>query len=398
MRKFAVVFICLVVLIGGAALYQIHRPVPPVTIAALAPAADRVPGTLSLSWPAEGSASVAVAGIGLMGEVNGTQVYPLASVAKLMTAYLTLQKHPLGPYADGPSVTITAQDVADYRADVAARNSVAKVALGETFTERQLLEALLLPSGDNIATLLARWNSGSVSAFVQEMNSTAKTLGMTHTHYADPAGVDPSSAGSALDQVTMAEADMANPAFRAIVAMPQARLPTGAVVYNTDYVLGKGGIIGIKTGSMSAVGANFVFATQPLVDGKPVLLIGCVMGQHGPRPLMTALTAGQSLARQAAANLTQVALVKSGARIATLSSAWGQSAAVSAGGGMDAVVWPGLPITRRIDAAPLGVEVAPNAVVGHLVVAAGGQTASLPLTAGGAIAAPTLSWTLLRGL
>ena len=398
MRKYGIAILFILVVGVIAAIYQIHRPLPALRQTSLAPAAYRVPGNLNITWPAQGSAAVAVAGIGVMGSSNADQVAPLASVAKLMTAYLTLQKHPLGPYSSGPKVTVTAADVATYRENVAAHNSVAPVAEGEVITERQLLEALLLPSGDNIATLLARWDAGSVSAFVQEMNETARKLGMTHTHYADPAGVDPGTAGSALDQVKIAEADMAIPAFKGIVAQPQATLPVGGVVYNTDYILGHDGIIGIKTGSMSQVGANFVFATEPKVNGKKVLLIGCIMAQHGQQPLMTALHGGAALAAQAAGNLQQMILVKEGAQVGALSSAWGQTAAIAATKGVTAIVWPGLTVAETLETKPLGDSVTANTETGQLVVKAGGQTATVPVRSVGGITRPTAVWKLERGI
>jgi serine-type D-Ala-D-Ala carboxypeptidase (penicillin-binding protein 5/6) len=75
----------------------------------------------------------------------------------------------------GPQITVTPADVAVYRADAAAGQSVVAVRAGERLTERQALEGLLLPSGNNVATLLAR--SGSERAFVAKMNASARALG-----------------------------------------------------------------------------------------------------------------------------------------------------------------------------------------------------------------------------
>jgi D-alanyl-D-alanine carboxypeptidase (penicillin-binding protein 5/6) len=63
-----------------------------------------------------------------------------------------------------------------------------KVTAGEKLTERQVLEGMLLPSGDNIAALLAAWDAGSDSAFVARMNAQARAFGTDHTRYATPAG------------------------------------------------------------------------------------------------------------------------------------------------------------------------------------------------------------------
>ncbi|MGC8494263.1 MAG: D-alanyl-D-alanine carboxypeptidase family protein [Syntrophobacteraceae bacterium] len=394
MRKSVIVSLFLIVLILVAA-FQILRPLPFLRMQAVASTNYHVPGSVNIQWPAQGAAAIQVNGV-LMGSWNGDQPLALASVAKLMTAYLTLRKHPLATGADGPVLTISADDVATYKADVADQNSVAKVALGEKITERQLLEALLIPSGDNIATLLAKWDAGSVAQFVQEMNRTAVKLGMTHTHYADPAGVSLETVGSALDQLKIAQADMAIPAFRHIVRMKQAKLPFGPTVYNTDYVLGKNGIIGIKTGSMPEAGGNFVFGTQPWVNGQKSLVIGCVMAQQGGKPLMNALQEGASLAQQASANLQEVSLVKTGAKVAEITSAWGQTAPVDATKDLSMIVWPGLSVKESLHPTPLGRTVEAKAAVGQWIVTAGNQSFSIPVQTSESITNPTLLWKLKR--
>jgi D-alanyl-D-alanine carboxypeptidase (penicillin-binding protein 5/6) len=69
-----------------------------------------------------------------------------ASVAKVMTAYLVLRDHPLWPSRDGPTITLTDADVADTDRRAGQRESVVPIAAGEQLTERQALQALLLPS------------------------------------------------------------------------------------------------------------------------------------------------------------------------------------------------------------------------------------------------------------
>jgi len=115
---------------------------------------------------------------------NQTPV-PIASVTKIMTAYLVLKAHPLQPGEDGPILTMNAQDVSDYQNDLSNGYSILKVKQGEQLTEIQLLEGLMLPSGDNIASTLGSWASGTEDAFVAKMNDIAQSLGMTKTHYAD---------------------------------------------------------------------------------------------------------------------------------------------------------------------------------------------------------------------
>src|SRR5207245_2387738 len=96
-----------------------------------------------------------------------------------------------------------------------------RVTAGETLTERQALEALLVGSANNIADALARWDAGSVSAFVDRMNTTAVTEGLARTHYVDPTGIDAGNVGTALDELHLAEVALQVPTLAAIVAEPQ---------------------------------------------------------------------------------------------------------------------------------------------------------------------------------
>jgi len=76
----------------------------------------------------------------------------------------------------------------------------AHLVLSEQLTELQALQALLLPSANNIAAVLARWDGGSAGRFVARMNATARSLGMTHTRYTDPSGYDDATVSTAADQ------------------------------------------------------------------------------------------------------------------------------------------------------------------------------------------------------
>ncbi len=114
-----------------------------------------------------------------------------------MTAYLVLHDHPLGVGEAGPTITLTAADVADTDRRSRRRESVVPVVAGERLTELQALQALLLPSANNIAAALARWDAGSETRFVARMNAAARSLGMRQTRYTDPSGYDPATVSTA---------------------------------------------------------------------------------------------------------------------------------------------------------------------------------------------------------
>ena len=114
-----------------------------------------------------------VQGVGLVGATADQTSVPMASVTKVMTAIIVLRDHPLGD-GSGPTFTMTAANHAAWIHDATHDDSNLDVVAGEHLTERQLLEALMIPSADNIADYLARWDAGSIPAFVKKMNAMAE--------------------------------------------------------------------------------------------------------------------------------------------------------------------------------------------------------------------------------
>jgi serine-type D-Ala-D-Ala carboxypeptidase (penicillin-binding protein 5/6) len=203
---------------------------------------------------------------------------PIASLAKIMTGYVVLRDRPLPAAEPGPVITVAAADVAAYARDQRQGQSVVRVAAGEKLTERQALEAMLIPSGNNIASLLARWDAGSGAAFAAKMNTRARQLGLGGTRYGDASGADPATVSAAADQFRLTVAALQIPAFRQIVALPQVTLPVAGLAYNVNAGLGHDGFTGVKTGSSSQAGGCMAFAATRTVAGSQVMIVGMVLG------------------------------------------------------------------------------------------------------------------------
>jgi D-alanyl-D-alanine carboxypeptidase (penicillin-binding protein 5/6) len=245
-------------------------------------------------WPAYGQAAVQIAQSRVQAGPN-QHAAPIASVAKVMTAYLVLRDHPLRAGQDGPTITLTDADVADTDRRHGQQESVVPIAAGEQLTELQALQALLLPSANNIAAVLARWDAGSADRFVARMNATARSLGMTHTRYTDPSGYDDATVSTAADQVRIVDRAMRLPVFASIVATPSATLPVAGTVHNTNTLLGHDGFVGVKTGSDAAAGGCFAFRAIRWIDGKRTTITGVVLGQPGHNQIAAALAAADAM-------------------------------------------------------------------------------------------------------
>jgi len=215
----------------------------------------------------------------------------------VMTAYIILRDHPLGPGEPGPPVVVQPGEAEAYPAQARNGDSLVPVTSGERLTEQQALEALLLPSADNMAWILARWDTGSQAAFTAQMNTTARQLGMTDTRYTDPSGLSASTTSTAADQVRLAMAAMREPALARIVALRSAVIPVAGLVRNTNTLLGQEGITGLKTGSDTAAGGCIVLAAWQQARGHDTLIIAATFGQPGTpaTTLPNALQAGHQL-------------------------------------------------------------------------------------------------------
>ena len=352
-----------------------------------------------MPWPTAGAASIEVVGVGSLGR-SGPQIpAPIGSVAKVMTAYLILKDHPLAAGDPGPTLTVTAADVAAYQADVAANHSNAKVALGERLSERAALEALLIPSADNVARMLAAWDAGTVDGFVAKMNVTAARLGLSHTKYADPAGLDEATVSTPLDQIALAELAMVEPAFAGIVAMKHVTLPVAGRVGNYNSLLGTHGVIGIKTGSTSAAGGCLVFAARRVVGGHTYTIIGAVIGQGQSGPFVDVLpkvmAASRKLIVAAEATLRTYPVVQRGQNVADVRVPYGSPSSIVAGSDLRVVGWPGLKY-QLVSRITLPRQADRGATVGTLQVSGHGGTTRIPAQVAAPIKPPTLFHRIIR--
>jgi serine-type D-Ala-D-Ala carboxypeptidase (penicillin-binding protein 5/6) len=294
------------------------RPVPSMALTASVTTVRALPGAApGPDWPGRAEAAVGLPGAGLLGAHGGSRPVPIASLAKIMTTDIVLRDRPLPAGGPGPAITVTAADAAAYASDERRGQSVVKVAPGEKLTERQALEAMLILSGNNIASLLARWDAGSERAFVAKMNARARSLGLRSTRYADASGADPATVSTASDQFRLTVRALQVPAFRQIVAMRQVTLPVAGVAYNVSTALGHDGIVGVKTGATSQAGGCLAFAAIRTVAKSQVMIVGVVLGVRAtparPSELGAVISAAENLLGSVGGDLEHVQVVRPGA-------------------------------------------------------------------------------------
>jgi D-alanyl-D-alanine carboxypeptidase (penicillin-binding protein 5/6) len=385
-----------VALLAATLVRAVTESVPPIALHRTLAAELTLPGRApALAWPSEGQAAVTVQGVGSLGVSGPRTPAPIASVAKVMTAYLTLQEHPLAPGRQGFLMTVTPAQAAEERSRAAQEQSVARVRAGERLSERQALEALMLPSADNVAAMLAAYDAGSVEAFVAQMNRQARALGMRSTTYTDPSGFKHTTVSTATDQLKLAQVAMRNPTFAAIVDMRAATLPVAGSVFNYNGLLGEDGYVGIKTGSDEAAGGCLLFAKRITVAGRRLTVLGVVLGQQGGELIEAGLLAAKRLGNSAAAAVRVKTAVPARAVVALASSAGHARIPVVSAHPLRVIGFAGqhVHVALSLDHAPRRLRAGQRAGVLSVAHSSVGP-ASTPVVAGETVGGPTLGWRL----
>lgn len=367
------------------AIVQVMRPLPEPALKLTAkPTYAFEGGDTKLSWPGQGQSAVMVDGVGSLGSEGAQKSAPIASVAKVMTAYVILKEHPLKGDEQGETIT------ADQKAEDESKNadeSVAPLKNGQKLSQRQMLQLLMIPSGNNAARLLARWDAGSEDAFVDKMNDAAKDLGMTDSTYTDPSGLDKATVSTATDQLKLAQAVMKNDVFRTIVDMPEVEIEgIDGKIYNNNTLLLQPGVSGIKTGSSTPAGGNLLWSANTKVDGKVLWIYGAVMGQQAGTgrvydSLSLSLTNSLKLIKDAQQAVTSATVVKKGDVVGYVDNGFGAQTPVVATKDLKAVGWPGLEVELKVtdNGKGIGHEAKAGSEVGMVTVGTGTGKVTAPV-------------------
>ena len=348
---------------------------PRVAVTGPATAASLTP---SLPWTKTGQSAVDIPAVGFSAQSGPERPVPVASMTKVMTAYVVLHDHPLALGEQGPTVTMTAADAAQFGLDTATDQANVVLTAGEVLTEYQMLEGLLVHSANDLAYALACWDAGSLPAFVAKMNATAAVLGMRATHFGDASGFSASSVSTASDLLKVAAAAMTNPVFAQIVSMPAVGLPVAGVVASYTPLLGTTGVVGVKSGFTSAAGGGDILAYRTSVDGHSLLSLAAVTSQEGWTVLETSGKEALALAKAASASVQVVTLAQRGAVVAHVVG--GKKAVdVTTGTSAQLLALPGERVRQLVRVRPPLRDAKKGARLGTATFALASQRVSVPV-------------------
>ncbi len=346
-----------------------------------------------IAWPPYGQAAVGVDGYGVLG-TNGQQTaHPIASIAKLVLAMSVIDKYPLGIGQTGPDITITQADADLYAANLAKSGSLVPVNVGEQLTEYQMLQALLIASGDNIADTLANWAFGSADDYAKYANQMLSDLNLKTTHIADPSGLSAETVSSAHDLVLLGEKVLDEPIIADIVSQKSVTLPIAGTLANYDSILGQNGVIGIKTGNTDEAGGCFLFAATNTSDAKAPTIVGAILGAKN---LSSVLNDSKTFIQANINNFVAVPVFTSGQVIGTYNSSWGQKVNAAAAKDLTIMTVKGEKITTNVTLSSINKSTASGTQVGTVTITTAENTVTVPSVLDAQLTGPSFLWKFLH--
>jgi D-alanyl-D-alanine carboxypeptidase (penicillin-binding protein 5/6) len=389
MKKLWLTIIIVVALLG---VYLYRRPVPPATALIDVPVAPKA-SIVDLPWPSIGQSAIGAQGYGLLASHKSQTPQPIASVAKIITALAVLQKKPVAAGGQGPVITFNQADADLYDYYYSRDGSIALIKAGEQLSEVQALEAMLLPSGNNVADSLANWAFGSLSAYTVYANGMVKNLGMTHTNVEDASGFTDGTTSTADDLVKLALAALAQPVIAQVVSQQSADLPITGHLRNTNYLLGQDGVFGIKTGNTQKAGGCYLVAAKRQIAGHDVNIIGAVLGAP---ELNDAITAADNLVIASDSGFKLVTVVHKGQKLDSYVTPWGAKSDVKASQDISLLAWQGLPIKILNGPTELKAPASSGQRSGIVTVTNGQKSAAAPLVLSQSLPGPSWHWRLIH--
>jgi D-alanyl-D-alanine carboxypeptidase (penicillin-binding protein 5/6) len=284
---------------------------------------------------------------------------------------------------------VTDQDVNTYNDYYGKGGSVARVVAGEQISEYQALQAMMLPSANNFADLLANWGFGSLDKYIVYANNQAKALGLKDTHISDASGFSPQTLSSTQDLVVLGEAAIKNPVIADIVSQQQATIPEAGVIHNVNWLLGTNNINGIKTGDTDEAGGCYLFSSVRNIGGKNITLVGAIMSAptlntaiHDTVPLISASDQGFKV----------VNAVKAGQVVGYYKMPWGGPTQVTAKEDLSFLTWQGQAVSISTKLNPLQAPQSKNAVAGSITAKANQQSVATQAVLAQKISKPSWKW------
>lgn len=402
-RALVITAVCVALLLAVPAGYvgwALSAPVNPPAVAARAPQVPVGDAAVVPTHTAAASAmSIAGADAYLGDAASGTwsttgtgEPLPIASITKLITALVIVDKVPLSSADDpGPTITFSKADHDLYDQYYVQGATIAPMPTGTSMSLHDALAVMLIPSASNYADALSTHIFGSHSAFLGATRDWLASHGLTGTTITEPTGISPRNTSTPADLLAIAKLAAADPAIARIAATPSVSIPGAGQLVTTNALLGTAGITGLKTGNLGEGTHSLLYtATLDVGAGEPLAITGVVLGGSSRESVNATVLAALDSIRS---GFHQVPVATDGQKIGSISTPWGSTAALVIDDSASIVTWSDTPIelTMDIDTPPTYRD---GTIVGHITWTAGPNTVTAPVMISGNIDPPTEWWRL----
>lgn len=383
----------LLAIVVVVALYLPFTLLAPIQTVAASKTAVVLPTSRApvLTLPSYGASAISAVGYpGVLSKSGSSDPLPIASITKIITTLVVLEKKPLAVGAAGPRILFTAADEAIRKQYLARNGEVYPIRVGGTMSERDVLTVTLVASANNYARALVDWAYGSEADFVPVANKWLATHGLTSTTVTDATGLNSANRSTPTDLIALAKIALADPLVAQLIAIKHTRLPVVGLIDNTNKLLGRSGVNGIKTGTLDGFGSSLLFASTITVGSQRVQLIGVFL--DGPtHPVID--SAIRRLIARVSAGFTTVKLSSIGQKFGSFRTRWGATSVAAATRDTSVVIYRGTKLASSVRIDDVGLR-SKGAIVGDVVFTVAGQTIRVPLALTATISDPGPWWRL----
>lgn len=346
-----------------------------------------------LDWPSYGQSAVATPEDGVLATHGATAPQPTASTAKLITVLAVMEKKPFKLGGSGEKLTLGQSDVDLYNAYVAIGGSNVPVVNGETISQYQAMQGVLLASSDNLADSLAQWAFGSLSAYRSYATQMLARYGIRDTVIGDDAsGLDPTTMSTAHDLAVIASRALGQPVIASITRQASAELPIVGTIHNTNALLEDKRVVGLKTGFTGEAGGVFILAATQAAEGHEHTIVTVVMGADVSR---TAQQASYILYQSASRAFRYQTIIKQGEVVGLYHSAWQPAVKAVAAQEIGIFVWPTAPVKVSIQLGAISPQPA-GGQIGRFTVARPGLIRQAPILLQQSLIEPSIWWRIME--
>jgi D-alanyl-D-alanine carboxypeptidase (penicillin-binding protein 5/6) len=387
-------------------------PLPAVTVDVdeTAVAASTAAPTAPISLPETGSSALALVADDGSAETlalgGDPAAVPIGGAAKLVTVLATLDSLPLPAEGDGPGIKIGPDDYTDYLRYSGEGSRTLQVSPGETWSERDVVRAILLASSNNHADTLVRWAFGGVGQYVEAANAWLAEQGFTTIRVDDATGLSGDNVGSADELTRLVALVLADPELAEMYGIEAApapgtpatpAAPTAPTARSVPDVVDRDiapGIRAIARSYTDEAGLSFLYTTTvPAGDGEaPHRVIGAMLLMPDYETLDPAVVATVDSVAVAS---QPIAVITAGTRYGSVETAWGEHAELVASVDRADASWGKPSGEASITVKPFTTATAGHDVGRVSVASAGGELAS-PLTLSDDIRDPGPLWRLMN--